>query len=290
MTIYISAFLAPLIIATLIHQRKIEKEIQKTKEETEKTNKKIEDLLTKSINNKEHCGYVSADLPKQIVNLQNKLSEFTTLLFKIIDEHTKNNSDFINKSLNDIKKQLSDSLEMIGDLYNFQPKMLNEINEGYSDFVEKTTKIFLELKEHILSKQEISKGEYLIFIKLIFDIFILKSTKIIFECIDDEIILHFSAKNTQYKSKINDISNDILYSLENIKYTFEHQIYTKTQILALREQIVDEVFEKMNQFMISKSIKTINEFNKNEIKTHISNIIIDICEQKKIEVVDAIRE
>ena len=289
MTIYISAFLAPLIIATLIHQRKIEKEIQKTKEETEKTNKKIEDLLTKSINNKEHCGYVSADLPKQIVNLQNKLSEFTTLLFKIIDEHTKNNSDFINKSLNDIKKQLSDSLEMIGDLYNFQPKMLNEINEGYSDFVEKTTKIFLELKEHILSKQEISKGEYLIFIKLIFDIFILKSTKIIFECIDDEIILHFSAKNTQYKSKINDISNDILYSLENIKYTFEHQIYTKTQILALREQIVDEVFEKMNQFMISKSIKTINEFNKNEIKTHISNIIIDICEQKKIEVVDEIR-
>lgn len=289
MTIYISAFLAPLIIATLIHQRKIKKEIQKTKEEAEKTNKKIEDLLTKSINNKEHCGYVSADLPKQIVNLQNKLSEFTTLLFKIIDEHTKNNSDFINKSLNDIKKQLSDSLEMIGDLYNFQPKMLNEINEGYSDFVDKTTKIFLELKEHILSKQEISKGEYLIFIKLIFDIFILKSTKIIFECIDDEIILHFSAKNTQYKSKINDISNDILYSLENIKYTFEHQIYTKTQILALREQIVDEVFEKMNQFMISKSIKTINEFNKNEIKTHISNIIIDICEQKKIEVVDEIR-
>lgn len=289
MTIYISAFLAPLIIATLIHQRKIKKEIQKTKEETEKTNKKIEDLLTKSINNKEHCGYVSADLPKQIVNLQNKLSEFTTLLFKIIDEYTKNNSDFINKSLNDIKKQLSDSLEMIGDLYNFQPKMLNEINEGYSDFVDKTTKIFLELKEHILSKQEISKGEYLIFIKLIFDIFILKSTKIIFECIDDEIILNFSAKNTQYKSKINDISNDILYSLENIKYTFEHQIYTKTQILALREQIVDEVFEKMNQFMISKSIKTINEFNKNEIKTHISNIIIDICEQKKIEVVDEIR-
>lgn len=289
MTIYISAFLAPLIIATLIHQRNIKKEIQKTKEETEKTNKKIEDLLTKSINNKEHCGYVSADLPKQIVNLQNKLSEFTTLLFKIIDEHTKNNSDFINKSLNDIKKQLSDSLEMIGDLYNFQPKMLNEINEGYSDFVDKTTKIFLELKEHILSKQEISKGEYLIFIKLIFDIFILKSTKIIFECIDDEIILHFSAKNTQYKSKINDISNDILYSLENIKYTFEHQIYTKTQILALREQIVDEVFEKMNNFMISKSIKTINEFNKNEIKTHISNIIIDICEQKKIEVVDEIR-
>lgn len=289
MTIYISAFLTPLIIATLIHQHKIKKEIQKTKEETEKTNKKIEDLLTKSINNKEHCGYVSADLPKQIVNLQNKLSEFTTLLFKIIDEHTKNNSDFINKSLNDIKKQLSDSLEMIGDLYNFQPKMLNEINEGYSDFVDKTTKIFLELKEHILSKQEISKGEYLIFIKLIFDILILKSTKIIFECIDDEIILHFSAKNTQYKSKINDISNDILYSLENIKYTFEHQIYTKTQILALREQIVDEVFEKMNQFMISKSIKTINEFNKNEIKTHISNIIIDICEQKKIEVVDEIR-
>ena len=289
MTIYISVFLILLIIATLIHQRKIKKEIQKTKEETEKTNKKIEDLLTKSINNKEHCGYVSADLPKQIVNLQNKLSEFTTLLFKIIDEHTKNNSDFINKSLNDIKKQLSDSLEMIGDLYNFQPKMLNEINEGYSDFVDKTTKIFLELKEHILSKQEISKGEYLIFIKLIFDIFILKSTKIIFECIDDEIILHFSAKNTQYKSKINDISNDILYSLENIKYTFEHQIYTKTQILALREQIVDEVFEKMNQFMISKSIKTINEFNKNEIKTHISNIIIDICEQKKIEVVDEIR-
>lgn len=289
MTIYISVFLSLLIIATLIHQRKIKKEIQKTKEETEKTNKKIEDLLTKSINNKEHCGYVSADLPKQIVNLQNKLSEFTTLLFKIIDEHTKNNSDFINKSLNDIKKQLSDSLEMIGDLYNFQPKMLNEINEGYSDFVDKTTKIFLELKEHILSKQEISKGEYLIFIKLIFDIFILKSTKIIFECIDDEIILHFSAKNTQYKSKINDISNDILYSLENIKYTFEHQIYTKTQILALREQIVDEVFEKMNQFMISKSIKTINEFNKNEIKTHISNIIIDICEQKKIEVVDEIR-
>ena len=45
----------------------------------------------------------------------------------------------------------------------------------------------------------------------------------------------------------------------------------------------------MNQFMISKSIKTINEFNKNEIKTHISNIIIDICEQKKIEVVDEIR-
>lgn len=289
MTIYISAFLILLIIATLIHQHKIKKEIQKTKEETEKTNKKIEDLLTKSINNKEHCGYVSADLPKQIVNLQNKLSEFTTLLFKIIDEHTKNNSDFINKSLNDIKKQLSDSLEMIGDLYNFQPKMLNEINEGYSDFVDKTTKIFLELKEHILSKQEISKGEYLIFIKLIFDILILKSTKIIFECIDDEIILHFSAKNTQYKSKINDISNDILYSLENIKYTFEHQIYTKTQILALREQIVDEVFEKMNQFMISKSIKTINEFNKNEIKTHISNIIIDICEQKKIEVVDEIR-
>lgn len=289
MTIYISALLSLLIIATLIHQCKIKKEIQKTKEETEKTNKKIEDLLTKSINNKEHCGYVSADLPKQIVNLQNKLSEFTTLLFKIIDEHTKNNSDFINKSLNDIKKQLSDSLEMIGDLYNFQPKMLNEINEGYSDFVDKTTKIFLELKEHILSKQEISKGEYLIFIKLIFDIFILKSTKIIFECIDDEIILHFSAKNTQYKSKINDISNDILYSLENIKYTFEHQIYTKTQILALREQIVDEVFEKMNQFMISKSIKTINEFNKNEIKTHISNIIIDICEQKKIEVVDEIR-
>ena len=289
MTIYISAFLILLIIATLIHQRKIKKEIQKTKEETEKTNKKIEDLLTKSINNKEHCGYVSADLPKQIVNLQNKLSEFTTLLFKIIDEHTKNNSDFINKSLNDIKKQLSDSLEMIGDLYNFQPKMLNEINEGYSDFVDKTTKIFLELKEHILSKQEISKGEYLIFIKLIFDILILKSTKIIFECIDDEIILHFSAKNTQYKSKINDISNDILYSLENIKYTFEHQVYTKTQILALREQIVDEVFEKMNQFMISKSIKTINEFNKNEIKTHISNIIIDICEQKKIEVVDEIR-
>ena len=289
MTIYISVFLSLLIIATLIHQHKIKKEIQKTKEETEKTNKKIEDLLTKSINNKEHCGYVSADLPKQIVNLQNKLSEFTTLLFKIIDEHTKNNSDFINKSLNDIKKQLSDSLEMIGDLYNFQPKMLNEINEGYSDFVDKTTKIFLELKEHILSKQEISKGEYLIFIKLIFDIFILKSTKIIFECIDDEIILHFSAKNTQYKSKINDISNDILYSLENIKYTFEHQIYTKTQILALREQIVDEVFEKMNQFMISKSIKTINEFNKNEIKTHISNIIIDICEQKKIEVVDEIR-
>ena len=282
MTIYISTFLILLIIATLIHQHKIEKEIQKT-------NKKIEDLLTKSINNKEHCGYVSADLPKQIVNLQNKLSEFTTLLFKIIDEHTKNNSDFINKSLNDIKKQLSDSLEMIGDLYNFQPKMLNEINEGYSDFVDKTTKIFLELKEHILSKQEISKGEYLIFIKLIFDIFILKSTKTIFECIDDEIILHFSAKNTQYKSKINDISNDILYSLENIKYTFEHQIYTKTQILALREQIVDEVFEKMNQFMISKSIKTINEFNKNEIKTHISNIIIDICEQKKIEVVDKIR-
>ena len=289
MTIYISAFLILLIIATLIHQRKIKKEIQKTKAETEKTNKKIEDLLTKSINNKEHCGYVSADLPKQIVNLQNKLSEFTTLLFKIIDEHTKNNSDFINKSLNDIKKQLSDSLEMIGDLYNFQPKMLNEINEGYSDFVDKTTKIFLELKEHILSKQEISKGEYLIFIKLIFDILILKSTKIIFECIDDEIILHFSTKNTQYKSKINDISNDILYSLENIKYTFEHQIYTKTQILALREQIVDEVFEKMNQFMISKSIKTINEFNKNEIKTHISNIIIDICEQKKIEVVDEIR-
>ena len=289
MTIYLFAFLILLIIATLIHQCKIKKEIQKTKEETEKTNKKIEDLLTKSINNKEHGGYVSADLPKQIVNLQNKLSEFTTLLFKIIDEHTKNNSDFINKSLNDIKKQLSDSLEMIGDLYNFQPKMLNEINEGYSDFVDKTTKIFLELKEHILSKQEISKGEYLIFIKLIFDIFILKSTKIIFECIDDEIILHFSAKNTQYKSKINDISNDILYSLENIKYTFEHQIYTKTQILALREQIVDEVFEKMNQFMISKSIKTINEFNKNEIKTHISNIIIDICEQKKIEVVDEIR-
>ena len=289
MTIYISVFLSLLIIATLIHQHKIKKEIQKTKEETEKTNKKIEDLLTKSINNKEHCGYVSADLPKQIVNLQNKLSEFTTLLFKIIDEHTKNNSDFINKSLNDIKKQLSDSLEMIGDLYNFQPKMLNEINEGYSDFVDKTTKIFLELKEHILSKQEISKGEYLIFIKLIFDILILKSTKIIFECIDDEIILHFSTKNTQYKSKINDISNDILYSLENIKYTFEHQIYTKTQILALREQIVDEVFEKMNQFMISKSIKTINEFNKNEIKTHISNIIIDICEQKKIEVVDEIR-
>lgn len=289
MTIYISAFLILLIIATLIHQHKIKKEIQKTKEETEKTNKKIEDLLTKSINNKEHCGYVSADLPKQIVNLQNKLSEFTTLLFKIIDEHTKNNSDFINKSLNDIKKQLSDSLEMIGDLYNFQPKMLNEINEGYSDFVDKTTKIFLELKEYILSKQEISKGEYLIFIKLIFDILILKSTKIIFECIDDEIILHFSTKNTQYKSKINDISNDILYSLENIKYTFEHQIYTKTQILALREQIVDEVFEKMNQFMISKSIKTINEFNKNEIKTHISNIIIDICEQKKIEVVDEIR-
>ena len=289
MTIYISAFLILLIIAILIHQHKIKKEIQKTKEEAEKINKKIEDLLTKSINNKEHCGYVSADLPKQIVNLQNKLSEFTTLLFKIIDEHTKNNSDFINKSLNDIKKQLSDSLEMIGDLYNFQPKMLNEINEGYSDFVDKTTKIFLELKEHILSKQEISKGEYLIFIKLIFDIFILKSTKIIFECIDDEIILHFSAKNTQYKSKINDISNDILYSLENIKYTFEHQIYTKTQILALREQIVDEVFEKMNQFMISKSIKTINEFNKNEIKTHISNIIIDICEQKKIEVVDEIR-
>lgn len=289
MAIYISAFLIQLIIATLIHQHKIKKEIQKTKEETEKTNKKIEDLLTKSINNKEHCGYVSADLPKQIINLQNKLSEFTTLLLKIIDENTKNHSDFINKSLNDIKKQLSDSLEMIGDLYNFQPKMLNEINEGYSDFVDKTTKIFLELKEHILSKQEISKGEYLIFIKLIFDIFILKSTKIIFECIDDEIILNFYAKNTQYKSKINDISNDILYSLENIKYTFEHQIYTKTQILDLREQIVDEVFEKMNQFMISKSIKTINEFNKNEIKTHISNIIIDICEQKKIEVVDKIR-
>ena len=100
MTIYISVFLSLLIIATLIHQHKIKKEIQKTKEETEKTNKKIEDLLTKSINNKEHCGYVSADLPKQIVNLQNKLSEFTTLLFKIIDEHTKNNSDFINKSLN----------------------------------------------------------------------------------------------------------------------------------------------------------------------------------------------
>lgn len=289
MTIYFFTFLILLIIATLIYQHKIKKEIQKTKEETEKTNKKIEDLLTKYINNKEHCGYVSADLPKQIVNLQNKLSEFTTLLFKIIDENTKNHSDFINKSLNDIKKQLSDSLEMIGDLYNFQPKMLNEINEGYSDFVDKTTKIFLELKEHILSKQEISKGEYLIFIKLIFDIFILKSTKIIFECIDDEIILHFSTKNTQYKSKINDISNDILYSLENIKYTFEHQIYTKTQILTLREQIVDEVFEKMNQFMISKSIKTINEFNKNEIKTQLSNIIIDICEQKKIEVVDVIR-
>ena len=289
MTIYFFAFLILLIIATLICQNNIKKEMAKTKEKVEKTNEKIEMLLSKLTNNKEHCGYVSADLPKQIVNLQNKLSEFTELLFKIIDENTKNHSDFINKSLNDIKKQLSDSLEMIGDLYNFQPKMLNEINDGYSDFVEKTTKIFLELKEHILSKQEISKGEYLIFIKLIFDIFILKSTKIIFECIDDEIILHFSTKNTQYKSKINDISNDILYSLENIKYTFEHQIYTKTQILALREQIVDDVFEKMNKFMISKSIKTINEFNKNEIKTHISNIIIDICEQKKIEVVDEIR-
>ena len=55
------------------------------------------------------------------------------------------------------------------------------------------------------------------------------------------------------------------------------------------EQIVDDVFEKMNQFMVSKSIKTINEFNKNEIKTHLSNIIIDICEQKKIEIVDVIR-
>ena len=289
MTIYFFAFLILLIIATLIYQNNIKKEMATTKEKVEKTNEKIEALLSKLTNHKEHCGYVSADLPKQIVNLQNKLSEFTELLFKIIDENTKNHSDFINKSLNDIKKQLSDSLEMIGDLYNFQPKMLNEINDGYSDFVDKTTKIFLELKEYILSKQEISKGEYLIFIKLIFDIFILKSTKIIFECIDDEIILHFSTKNTQYKSKINDISNDILYSLENIKYTFEHQIYTKTQILALREQIVDEVFEKMNQFMISKSIKTINEFNKNEIKTHISNIIIDICEQKKIEVVDEIR-
>ena len=289
MTIYFFAFLILLIIATLICRNNIKKEMAKTKEKVEKTNEKIEVLLSKLTNNKEHCGYVSADLPKQIVNLQNKLSEFTELLFKIIDENTKNHSDFINKSLNDIKKQLSDSLEMIGDLYNFQPKMLNEINDGYSDFVEKTTKIFLELKEHILSKQEISKGEYLIFIKLIFDIFILKSTKTIFECIDDEIILHFSTKNTQYKSKINDISNDILYSLENIKYTFEHQIYTKTQILALREQIVDEVFEKMNQFMISKSIKTINEFNKNEIKTKISDIIIEICEQKKIEVVDVIR-
>ena len=289
MTIYFFAFLILLIISALICQNNIKKEMAKTKEKVEKTNEKIEVLLSKLTNNKEHCGYVSADLPKQIVNLQNKLSEFTELLFKIIDENTKNNSDFINKSLNDIKKQLSDSLEMIGDLYNFQPKMLNEINDGYSDFVEKTTKIFLELKEHILSKQEISKGEYLIFIKLIFDIFILKSTKTIFECIDDEVILHFSTKNTQYKSKINDICNDVLSSLENIKYIFEHQVYTKTQILALREQIVDEVFEKMNQFMISKSIKTINEFNKNEIKTHLSNIIIDICEQKKIEVVDVIR-
>ena len=289
MTIYFFAFLILLIIATLIYQNNIKKEITITKEETEKTNKKIEALLAKLTNNKEHCGYVSADLPKQIVNLQNKLSEFTELLFKIMDENTKNHSDFINKSLNDIKKQLSDSLKMIGDLYNFQPKMLNEINDGYSDFVDKTTKIFLELKEHILSKQEISKGEYLIFVKLIFDIFILKSTKTIFEFIDDEVILHFSTKNTQYKSKINDICNDVLSSLENIKYIFEHQAYTKTQILALREQIVDEVFEKMNQFMISKSIKTINEFNKNEIKTHLSNIIIDICEQKKIEVVDVIR-
>ena len=78
-------------------------------------------------------------------------------------------------------------------------------------------------------------------------------------------------------------------SLENIKYVFEHQVYTKTQILSLREQVVDNKYKKMNQFMISKSIKTINEFNKNEIKTHLSSIIIDICEQKKIEVVDVIR-
>ena len=274
------------MIATLIYQHKIKKE---TQEIAEKTDKLITDFKLKITNNKEHCGYVTADLPKQIISLQSKLSEFTSLLIKIIDENTKNNSDFINKSLNDIKKQLSDSLEMIGDLYNFQPKMLNEINDGYTDFVEKTTKIFLELKEHILSKQEISKGEYLIFVKLIFDILILKSTKTAFDCIDDEIILHFSTKNTQFRSKITDIVNYVLSSLENIKYSIDHQTYTKQQILVLKEQIIHEVFEKMNEFMISKSIKTINEFNKNEIKSHISNIIIDICEQKKIDVVEIIR-
>ena len=286
MTIYFSALLIILMIATLIYQHKIKKE---TEEIAQKTDKLITDFKLKITNNKEHCGYVTADLPKQIVSLQSKLSEFTSLLIKIIDENTKNNSDFINKSLNDIKKQLSDSLEMIGDLYNFQPKMLNEINDGYADFVEKTTKIFLELKEHILSKQEISKGEYLIFVKLIFDILILKSTKTAFDCVDDEIILHFSTKNTQFRSKITDIVNDVLSSLENIKYSIDHQTYTKQQILVLKEQIINEVFEKMNEFMISKSIKTINEFNKNEIKSHISNIIIDICEQKKIDVVEIIR-
>lgn len=286
MTIYFSALLIILMIATLIYQHKIKKE---TEEIAQKTDKLITDFKLKITNNKEHCGYVTADLPKQIVSLQSKLSEFTSLLIKIIDENTKNNSDFINKSLNDIKKQLSDSLKMIGDLYNFQPKMLNEINDGYTDFVEKTTKIFLELKEHVLSKQEISKGEYLIFVKLIFDILILKSTKTTFDCIDDEIILHFSTKNTQFRSKITDIINDILSSLENIKYSIEHQTYTKQQILDLKEQIINGVFDKMNEFMTSKSIKTINEFNKNEIKSHISNIIIDICEQNKIDVVEIIR-
>ena len=286
MTIYFSTFLIILIIATLIYQYKIKKETSEIKKQTDQL---ITEIVQKITKNKEHCGYVTVDLPKQIINLQAKLSEFTELLISVIDENTKNNSDFINKSLNDIKKQLSDSLEMIGDLYNFQPKMLNEINDGYSEFVEKTTKIFLELKEHILSKQEISKGEYLVFVKLIFDILILKSTKTAFECVDDEIILHFSTKNTQFRSKITDIVNDVLSSLENIKCSIEHQAYTKIQILDLKEQIIDGVFDKMNGFMTSKSIKTINEFNKNEIKSHISNIIIDICEQKKIDVVDVIR-
>lgn len=266
----------------LIYSLIVLKQIKTLKKETETMQEKIAE-------NKKHCGYVKTDLPSQVINIKSIVGEALEVILKSVNTVSKLNNENSEKALNEIKKQISDTLEMLGDIYSFQPKMISDINENYNEFVEKITHLFLELKNHVLSKQEISKGEYLIFVKLIFDIVILKSTKINFNFIDEEIICNFNIKNTHYKSKITEDINSLLLSLESVKYIDSIQKETKRCILELKDELISSLYVKMNDFMVQKSLKNINEFNKTEIKSYLSNTIIEICESKKIEVIDLIR-